>query len=390
MMNAGVFPISPCGQRNGRRASNLSGSSKHLGVQRRDHHIRSAEASTASTELTARSGEASSGFSGKEDMMTSPIRILLQTTIPSIADDWHIGRFSMLHEYLAGLVDEDGMPLCAVTARDRTAPGAPDPILSTVDRSNFDELWLFAVDTGDGLDAEDCAAIGRFRRKGGGLLVTRDHMDLGSSVCSLGGVGDAHFFHSVHPEPDESRRVIDDRETTYISWPNYHSGANGDFQEIAIVAPIHPLLHDPDASDGLIHYLPSHPHEGAIGAPLGDPSARVIATGTSKASGKSFNIAVAFAPSGDGGPAVAQSTCHHFADYNWNPALGCPSFVSERPGEGLAHSPEARRSTRRYVRNLALWLAGRSPTDDCRARLDRELDEALDESFPASDPPALV
>src|SRR5947208_940039 len=117
--------------------------------------------------------------------MTKPIRILLQTTIPNIPDDWNIGRFSMLHDLLATLTDADGKLLCDVTARDRGPLGGPDPILSTIDRSDYDELWLFAVDTGDGLDPADCAAIGRFRRNGGGLMVARDHMDLGSSVCTL-------------------------------------------------------------------------------------------------------------------------------------------------------------------------------------------------------------
>ncbi len=303
--------------------------------------------------------------------MAQPIRILLQTTIPPIADDWHIGRFSMLRDHLAGLADEDGRPLCRVTARDRAPPGAPDPVLSTIDRSDFDELWLFAVDTGDGLDPEDCAAVTRFREKGGGLLVTRDHMDLGSSVCTLGGVGEAHYFHSRQPDPDERRRVIDDRETIDILWPNYHSGANGDFQEIASVGTPHPVLHDPSAPDGLIHYLPAHPHEGAVGAPSGDASARVIATGVSKASGRPFNIAVAFEPTAGGGPALAQSTFHHFADYNWDPSMGCPSFVSEAPGTGLARSPEARDSVRRYVSNLALWLAGRRPVESREAHRDR-------------------
>jgi len=321
--------------------------------------------------------------------MIQPIRILLQTTIPPVEDDWHIGRFAMLRDHLAGLADRDGAPLFAVTARDRAAPGAPDPVLSTIDRSDFDELWLFAVDMGDGLHPEDCAAISRFREKGRGLLVTRDHMDLGSSVCTLGGVGNAHFFHSKNPEPDEARRVIDDRETDYISWPNYHSGANGDFQEIVIVAPPHPVLHDPLAPDGLVRFLPAHPHEGAVGAPAGDSSARVIATGVSKASGNGFNIAVAFEPSADGGPAIAESTFHHFADYNWDPAAGCPSFVSEPPGNGIASSLEAQRVIRQYVENLALWLAGRSPLGNRKADLDGELDEALDESFPASDPPAI-
>jgi hypothetical protein len=322
-------------------------------------------------------------------MTTSPIRILLQTTIPQIADDWNIERFSMLRDHLAALTDEDGAPLCLVTARDRVAPGAPDPILSTIDRSDFDELWLFAVDTGDGLDEADCAAIGRFRLKGGGLLITRDHMDLGSSVCSLGGVGRAHFFHSTNADPDETRHIIDDRETSYILWPNYHSGANGDFQEIEAVGPPHPVLRDPAASGGLIRYLPAHPHEGAVGAPIDDPTARVIATGVSKVSGRRFNLAVAFEPSANGGPAVAQSTFHHFTDFNWDPTSGCPSFVDETPGKALAASPEAQRSIRRYVRNLALWLAGREQFEDRQDHLDRQLDEALDESFPASDPPAI-
>lgn len=301
--------------------------------------------------------------------MPTPIRILLQTTILPDPDDWNIGRFGMLRDYLAGLGDGDGAPLFAVTARDRAVAGAPDPVLSTIDRSDFDELWLFAVDTGDGLHPDDSAAIARFRRGGRGLLVTRDHMDLGSSVCALGGVGEAHFFHSRNCDPDPDRHRVDDRETSAILWPNYHSGANGDFQRIVPVGEPHPVLRDPEAPGGLIRYLPAHPHEGAVGAPGGDPDARVIAAGTSKVTGRSFNIAVAFEPSRKGGPAIAQSTFHHFADYNWDPSAGCPSFVREAPGSGIARSPEAWRSIRRYVRNVALWLAGR-PTAEPRAVAD--------------------
>ncbi|WP_343617084.1 hypothetical protein [Novosphingobium sp.] len=291
--------------------------------------------------------------------MSNPIRILLQTTIPTTEEDWHIGRFSLLREYLAGLTDDAGNPLCHVTARDRATPGEPDPVLSTIDHSDFDEMWLFAVDTGNGLHAEDCEAIGRFRAKGRGLLVSRDHMDLGSSVCTLGGVGGAHFFHSSQRDPDPTRHVIDDYETSYILWPNYHSGANGDFQEIVPVGELHPVLRHVDAPEGYVRYLPSHPHEGAVGVPVGDPSARVIATGTSKVSGQSFNIAVAFEPTETAGPVIAESTFHHFADYNWDPSAGCPGFVSEKPGHGLAHSPAARASIHQYVENLVLWLAGR-------------------------------
>ena len=44
--------------------------------------------------------------------MTDPIRILLRTTIPPIEDDWHIGRFSMLCGYLAG-IRGDSRSLCS-------------------------------------------------------------------------------------------------------------------------------------------------------------------------------------------------------------------------------------------------------------------------------------
>lgn len=292
--------------------------------------------------------------------MAAPIRILLQTTIPTIEDDWHVGRFSMLRDTLAGLRDSDGAPMTRITARDRDTATGPDPVLSTIDRSDYDELWLFAVDTGIGLDTEDCAAISRFRKNGRGLMVTRDHMDLGSSVCSLGGVGAAHYFHSRNQEPDRNRRCIDDTETPTILWPNYHSGANGDFQDIEAVGPTHPVLTDPEIERGPLRYLPAHPHEGAVGAPPDDPSARVIIAGKSAATGRRFNIAVAFEPSESGGPAIAQSTFHHFADYNWDPAAGAPSFVSELPSDRLPHTPEAQRSTQLYACNVALWLAGRN------------------------------
>ena len=316
-------------------------------------------------------------------------RILLQTTIEPVLDDWNIARFSLLRDHLEGLRDEDGAPLYMVTARDRGAPpGTTDPVLGTIDESDFDELWLFAVDVGEGLNEEECAAIGRFRARGGGLLVTRDHMDLGSSVCTLGGVGKAHHFHSRNPNPDPARQSIDDPFTTAISWPNYHSGANGDFQEIWPVGEVHPVLRDPEAPGKALRYLPAHPHEGDVSAPPDDPSARDIATGRSRVTGRAFTIAVAFEPqAGGNGPAVAQSTFHHFADYNFYPARGSPSFVTEPPGDGLARNAEARRSAKQYLTNLALWLA----TGVSRKQhLDELLDEALDKSFPASDPVAII
>jgi hypothetical protein len=289
-------------------------------------------------------------------MNSAPIRILLQTTIVPTEDDWSIARFSRLAALLAEAVGEDGRPLYEVTARDRGPTDSPDPLLSALDESAFDQLWLFAVDTGSGLTPEDCAAISRFREAGGGLMVTRDHMDLGSSICTLGGVGAAHFFHTHNINPDPATHRRDDPYTTAISWPNFHSGANGDYQQIDALLPVHPVLGDPASPTGAIRYLPSHPHEGGVRAP---EDARVIAIGHSKATGQPFNIAVAFAEGPDGGRAIAQSTFHHFADYNWDVRAGSPSFVAEPPGDGLLRNPDAMADTRRYALNLAAWLGAR-------------------------------
>ena len=292
-------------------------------------------------------------------MMSKPLRILLQSTIPATANDWHIGRFSQLHDYLAEQTGANGTKLFEVVARDRETLGGPDPILSKIDASDFDELWLFAVDTGDGLHEDDCEAISRFRRRGGGLLVARDHMDLGCSVRFLLGVGSANRFHTHNVDPDPSRRRPDDTGTPAILWPNFHSGRNGDAQRIEPTMPLHPLLRAPELEGGVIHYLPAHPHEGSVYAPEEDSGARVIATGRSVETGVRFNLAVAFEGSAEAGPAVAQSTFHHFADYNWDPSSGAPDFVVEPVGSSLRTTPGAIESVHRYVYNLALWLGGR-------------------------------
>src|ERR1700691_5697768 len=108
-------------------------------------------------------------------MTTHPIKVLLQTTIPTTEDDWSIARFSRLAALLRGSHDRGACPLFEVRMRDGDPPGAPDALLSSLDQSDFDEMWLFAVDVGNGLNVEDCGAIARVRRSGRGPLVTRGH-----------------------------------------------------------------------------------------------------------------------------------------------------------------------------------------------------------------------
>jgi hypothetical protein len=56
---------------------------------------------------------------------------------------------------------------------------------------------------------------------------------------------------------------------------------------------------------------------------------------------------VAFERSQTDGRAIAESTFHHFADYNWDPRRGSPDFVSEPPSYALPNSQRAMASVHR-------------------------------------------
>jgi hypothetical protein len=284
--------------------------------------------------------------------MGKSIRILLQCSIPYAEDDWHVGRFSLLREELSTVAE--------VVARNREPDArGDDPVLSKIARSRFDELWLVGVDGGSALSARDCAGINAFQKEGGGLLTARDHQNMGMWLRQIDGVGAAHFFHNPeYCEPDRSRLCPDDRETTSISWPNYHSGSNGDLQRITAVQPVHPLLLKQRSSSEAIQFFPAHPHEGAVGVPKNEPRARAVAHGKSSASGREFDLVVAFERTAAAlGRAIAESSFHHFADYNWDISRGAPSFVTEKPVTTIQKQPRALDDIRTYVRNAAQWLA---------------------------------
>lgn len=283
-------------------------------------------------------------------------KILLQTTIPFAADDWNVSRFSLLRDALVA----DGH---AVVARNKETNGnGDDPILTQLPDSDFDQLWLLAVDVGQGLTRTESGAIIEFRKRGGGVLTARDHQDLGLCLSHLGSLGEFNHFHTHNLE--EGRAENDDRDNANISFPNYHSGANGNYQKIAAVAPVHPLLKSAKAPAGVIEYFPAHPHEGAVGVAKGTTFADVIATGTSTVTGRPFNLAVAVEgePFAGGvmGRAVAVSTFHHFADLNWDTQRGAPSFVTDKPGDEIKSDPARFEIFKDYIRNIGRWLGVRA------------------------------
>ena len=96
-----------------------------------------------------------------------------------------------------------------------------------------------AVDVGDGLTdrrrlrhpevpRERWRRAHRARSPGLGLLPER-----------LGSLGVVNEFHDKSVDPST---MCDDQDTPTISWPNYHSGANGDYQPVLAEGPVHELL----------------------------------------------------------------------------------------------------------------------------------------------------
>ena len=124
--------------------------------------------------------------------------------------------------YFGGLLARAGHE---VTARNRDE-ATDDSVLSALDTLDYDQLWLMAVDTGQGLSPGDSAGIMRFREGGGGVLTARDHQDLGSCLVCLGSIGQLNHFHNQNPEPDARRamryvrrRCGSRRHRSRVTWP---------------------------------------------------------------------------------------------------------------------------------------------------------------------------
>ncbi len=64
------------------------------------------------------------------------------------------------------------------------------------------------------------------------------------------------------------------------------------------------------------------------------------------------------------GRALAASTFHHFADYNWDLDCGAPTFVTEPQGTEIKADPSRLAIFKDYVRNIATWLHPRHGAAD--------------------------
>ena len=262
-------------------------------------------------------------------------RILLQTTIAEHPDDWDDRRFSLLADELRAAGHD-------VTARNRANRGDDDPVLSRLDELDYDQLWLMAVDVGDGLTAAEARrhhAVPRERRRG----ADRSRPPGPGQLPAAGSDRSARSTTSTTRTPTRARCA-----TTRTPRPS--RGPTTTPAPTATTSRCSPTNRctsccAPRATaSGRIEWFPAHPHEGAVSASV--PFATVLAQGRSTATGRTSTsrwcwTASAHRTAGPWAGRVAESTFHHFADYNWDLDRGAPSFVTEPPGHADQGRPVA-------------------------------------------------
>ena len=170
-------------------------------------------------------------------MPGSPIKVLLQTTIPTTADDWIYRAFQSARTILARAAAPRRAPVRGDDARPRKSWRTRSRALHA--RSErFDEMWLFAVDVGDGLTAAGLRGDFAFSEAGPRPAGHAGSHGFGILDLRFGEASARRItFIAATSTPMPARRAPDDSITTSISWPNFHSGANGDYQEIRAIAP---------------------------------------------------------------------------------------------------------------------------------------------------------
>jgi hypothetical protein len=286
-----------------------------------------------------------------------PFHGLKQVLATLTADPYHWVRFEVttVHRHTDPSADHDGLDLAAA-----------------LQLGDFDELWIYSIQSGPGLTAPELAAARKFMDvHRGGVLITGDHDDLGMAFGNLPRAGKMRLLPAPPAAPPKWNSTL-------------RSGANAayDFEDQSDSTPQplsltwywggflsrrpHPLLCSPM---GPIDIFPDHQHEGEAVAPApvpasewpGGVSAEVIARGTIVDPSGNVGRQVGVLSVYDGhlasvGRIVADSTWHHHFDINLRGIPGDPTrtgFVTPGTGSWLSSATKIEH----YFINAAIWLA---------------------------------
>jgi hypothetical protein len=254
---------------------------------------------------------------------------------------------------------------------------------SSVNLNDFDQIWLFGINSFGSINANEKNAISDYMNGGGGLFATGDHGSLGNAMCGdIIRVKDMRFWSDTPNSANDTNEVSMTgrrRNDTNAPRPGNTTANTFDHQSDDVPQSIgvnkfgtdflpHPLLSISTSikPSGVIDIMPDHPHEGEC-----TPATSFTVNGVTI---PTQIIATSFVPGGntsggkdstdphcfpsisvwDGRPAnvgriVIDSTWHHFVNINLD---GSGSAQG-----GLSASDYI--VIRQYFMNIATWMTRR-------------------------------
>ena len=282
-------------------------------------------------------------------MGTAPQALLL-STIATDANDWHIGRFSLLGTMIR-TAGEEMDPSFNLTISDYPTSDADRKVLQDdLSSGRYGQIWLIAPDMDNGPDAGFFRALEAAVKGGTDLVIARDHTDLGCCLLELkdclDDVGQTQAFQRTWTDLPKDREYADPTCAAIVT-PCVVTGQNGGVQ-ICRQRAEHPLLNFASMIPGHL-VIPAHPHEGVIRKVAA--SQTVLLSSFSITSGREQTTAIVDEAEGRG-MVLHHSTFHHFADYNLDVAMGAPDFVLDPPSTQIADSPALLNDIKAYVRSV--------------------------------------
>ncbi|QNI42280.1 hypothetical protein [Synechococcus sp. A15-28] len=285
-------------------------------------------------------------------MGTAPQALLL-STIATDANDWHIGRFSLLGTMIR-TAGEEMDPSFNLTISDYPTSDAERKLLQdNLSSGRYGQIWLIAPDLDNGPDAGFFRALEAAVKGGTDLVIARDHTDLGCCLLELkdclDDVGQTQTFQRTWTDLPKDREYADPACAAIVT-PCVVTGQNGGVQ-ICRQRAEHPLLNFASMIPGHL-VIPAHPHEGVIRKVAA--SQTVLLSSFSITSGREQTTAIVDEAEGRG-MVLHHSTFHHFADYNLDVAKGAPDFVLDPPSTQTAESPALLNDIKDYVRSVVRY-----------------------------------
>lgn len=287
-------------------------------------------------------------------MGTAPQALLL-STIATDANDWHIGRFSLLGAMIR-TAGEEMDPSFNLTISDYPTSDVDRKALQDdLSSGRYGQIWLIAPDMDNGPDTGFFRALEAAVKGGTDLVIARDHTDLGCCLLELkdclDDVGQTQTFQRTWTDLPKDREYADPACAAIVT-PCVVTGQNGGVQ-ICRQRAEHPLLNFASMIPGHL-VIPAHPHEGVIRKVAA--SQTVLLSSFSITSGREQTTAIVDEAEGRG-MVLHHSTFHHFADYNLDVAKGAPDFVLDPPSTQIADSPALLNDIKAYVRSVVHYAS---------------------------------